>query len=281
MEKQAIEEAEKEGETLPPGEIKLPMFKELQAKKRADAQKKFLEERVALENNLTDIEKQIQQIQKALNDVDGVQTIDSFFKPKAEPQKKPKPKEAESGKKRKSEESDDGGEGKSAGASGPGGDFVEFPEYDGEEEPNESKKAFTLFCKKTRKEVKKSLSPSERKSKVRLPQSIDETLHTYLIQHSLIPFLFTPPTQDHVNGILKDRWYALTEDEKHVWKEWEVWDAKRYEHQWELYENESKKSSKKAKSEGRSSTPPMKDGMAVPKKKRSGGGDLAIPKKRK
>ena len=62
MEKQAIEEAEKEGETLPPGEIKLPMFKELQAKKRADAQKKFLEERVALENNLTDIEKQIQQI---------------------------------------------------------------------------------------------------------------------------------------------------------------------------------------------------------------------------
>merc|ERR1712007_342285 len=34
LEKQVVEEAEQEGRTLPPGEIKLPMFKELQAKKR-------------------------------------------------------------------------------------------------------------------------------------------------------------------------------------------------------------------------------------------------------
>lgn len=169
MEKQAIEEAEKEGRTLSPGEIKLPMFKELQAKKRAEAEKKFLEERAVLEKNVSDIEAQIQKIQQALRNADGVQSIDNFFKPKTNPPEKPKETESEheAGKKRKTEESDDGEEG-NAGAPGPGGDFVEFPEYDAEEEPNESKKAFTLFCKSTRREVKKSLSPSERKNKVSL-----------------------------------------------------------------------------------------------------------------
>ena len=162
MEKQVVEEAEKEGRPLPSGEIKLPMFKELQAKKRAEAEKKFLEERAELEKNVSDIDKQILEIQKALRDIDGVQTIDSFFRPNiGQSEKKLQ------GKKRKSSgDSDDGGEGKVAGAAGPGGEFVEFPEYDGEEEPNENKKAFTLFCKRTRKEVKNSLSPSERKNKV-------------------------------------------------------------------------------------------------------------------
>lgn len=166
MEKQVVEEAEKEGRPLPSGEIKLPMFKELQAKKRAEAEKKFLEERAELEKNVSDIDKQILEIQKALRDIDGVQTIDSFFRPKTDQSEK-KHIGVDKGKKRKSSgDSDDGGEGKVAGAAGPGGEFVEFPEYDGEEEPNENKKAFTLFCKRTRKEVKNSLSPSERKNKV-------------------------------------------------------------------------------------------------------------------
>ena len=84
--------------------------------------------------------------------------------------------------------------------------------------------------------------------------------------------LFLP--QDHVNGILKDRWYALTEDEKHVWKEWEVWDAKRHEHQSDIYEDkQNPKTAKKAKNDA-----PMKDGLSsIPKK----GGAFSIPKKRK
>jgi hypothetical protein len=54
----------------------------------------------------------------------------------------------------------------SKGAIGPEGDFVEFPEYDGAEPPKEAKKAFTQFCINTRKEVKTSLDPEERRNKV-------------------------------------------------------------------------------------------------------------------
>jgi len=336
MEKLAIEEAEKEGRTLTPGEIKLPMFKESQAKKRAEQQTKFLEERATLEQNVVDIDEQIMQIQKALRDLEGNQTIDTFFKAKASTEipeklvgelaniiarmrsqsmvaitdeflskfpgkgsKKSigqkieaigvKEKRAEEGdtapywylrqekdhlltkttkahvkdsrearlaaaaeksKKRKADE--DAGGGNANGAIGPEGDFVEFPEYDGEEEPHENKKAFTLFCKATRREVKNSLSPSSRKNK------------------------------DRVNGMLKDRWYALTDDEKQVWKGWEVWDAKRYEYQSGIYEGRKEKKSKS------SNSPSKADGPSIPKKsipkkarKDSLGDGLSIPKKRK
>lgn len=168
MEKQAVEDAEKEGRTLPPGEIKLPMFKELQAKKRAEALRARETERAELEKNLSDIEKQIEQIQRALREADGVQTIDKFFRPNSEQSESTAKNHSDKANKRKSSDLDEEGEGKTNGAAGPGGEFVEFPEYDGEEEPNENKKAFTLFCKRTRKEVKKSLSSAERKNKVRL-----------------------------------------------------------------------------------------------------------------
>jgi len=317
MEKQAVEEAELEGHILPPGEIKLPMFKELQARKSIEAKKKFLAKRDVLEHNVTDIEKQIEQIQKALRDADGVQTIDSYFRLNADPSedmtvelaniiarlrsqsmtiitdeflsqfpgksskktifskieyigiKETRVDEEDAipvwyvrsehthlltretkiyldrrdeGKKRKVENLCDGGEEKNAGAMGPGGDFVEFPEYDVEDEPHEKKKAFTLFCKSTRKEVKKSLSPSDRKNR------------------------------DHVNGILKDRWYALREDEKHVWKEWELWDAKRYDHQREIHENrQNEKITKRAKADAstkESSIPKKDDAFSIPKKRK-------------
>jgi len=52
------------------------------------------------------------------------------------------------------------------GAIGPDGDFFEFPHYDSSEEPRECKKAFTLFCNGSRKEVKKSLDPESRRDKV-------------------------------------------------------------------------------------------------------------------
>ena len=54
----------------------------------------------------------------------------------------------------------------SKGAIGPDGVFVEFPPYDGSEPPRDCKKAFTLFCTGTRKEVKKSLDPASRKDRV-------------------------------------------------------------------------------------------------------------------
>lgn len=165
MEKQMIEDAEKEGKPLPEGEIKLPMFNELQAKKRADAERKFAEERATLEKNLSDIENQIAEVQKALNQLDGVQSIKSFFPKKDAPSNKSDDKT----KKRKNSEVDNKEEEeKEGGARGPDGKFVPFPEYDGAEEPHENKKAFTLFCKRTRKEVKNSLSGEERKNKVRI-----------------------------------------------------------------------------------------------------------------
>ena len=161
MEKQMVEDAEREGKSMPEGEIKLPMFNELQAKKRVDAERKFAEERKTLEKNLSDIENQILEVERRLNQLDGVQSIKPFVQKKADV-----PKNDENNKKRKISEVESQEEGREGGAIGPEGKFVPFPDYDGTEEPHENKKAFTLFCKNTRKEVKNSLSPSQRKNKV-------------------------------------------------------------------------------------------------------------------
>eukprot|EP00804_Cyclotella_cryptica_P021885 CCRYP_000846-RA/>CCRYP_000846-RA protein AED:0.28 eAED:0.28 QI:206/0.85/0.87/1/1/1/8/1264/1475 len=237
MEKQAMEEAERAGQPLPPGEIKLPMFKELQAKKRADAEKKFAEERVSLEKNLADIEKQIRQVQKALHDLDGVQPISKFFPSQTERNRNNNTLD-EKNKKRKISDPEVEEE-KEGGAIGPDGKFVSFPDYDGKEEPQENKKAFTLFCKATRKD-------------------------------------------DRINNILKDRWYDLTDEERDVWKEWEVWDAKRYQYQLNLYEKQFMTAKRgdemdssdvhKGNEEGSTT-----NGPSIPKRD----GLFSIPKKRK
>jgi hypothetical protein len=237
MERVVMEEAEKEGRKLPPGEVFLPNFKELQARQRSTAEKKFLEERAVLEKNVSDINKQIQQIQKQLRELDGtegVRKIDSFFK-KASKEESKKPSPEVVSKKRKASEDLDTGV--SAGAVGPDGDFVEFPEYNGEDEPQESKKAFTLFCKRTRKEVKNSLSSTERKDK------------------------------NHVNGMLKDRWDALTQDEKQVWNEWEIWDGKRYEHQLAIYHNPKNSSLSRKKSSDNTRSDSQGSISSIPKKR--------------
>ena len=93
--------------------------------------------------------------------------------------------------------------------------------------------------------------------------------------HSLLFLLIDPILhQDHINSLLKDRWYALPYDEKHVWEEWEIWDAKRFQHQCEVYENR-RMGTKKA--------PVIKDGFSLPKKSlnEEKGGVLHVPKKRK
>jgi hypothetical protein len=185
MEKELIEQAEREGRTLAPEEIKLPMFNDLQAKKRADAERMFADERLILENNLADIERQIRQVQKALHDLDGTQPIKSFFQPVAE-----KARPSETNKKRKTSDVATEEE-KEGGAMGPDG-WCAFPEYDGKEEPHENKKAFTLFCKATRKEVKNSLSYEERKNKVSVSISslnISPDFQYLNIECSLLSFI--------------------------------------------------------------------------------------------
>ncbi len=76
--------------------------------------------------------------------------------------------EKSSGNKRKFDEPEDKNDNDvpSTGTEGPDGEFVEFPPYDGSEEPRECKKAFTLFCTGNRKDVKKSLDPASRKNRV-------------------------------------------------------------------------------------------------------------------
>jgi hypothetical protein len=39
---------------------------------------------------------------------------------------------------------------------------------------------------------------------------------------------------------LKELWCALTDDEKHIWEQWEAWDAMRYQHQYAIYETQSR-----------------------------------------
>lgn len=83
------------------------------------------------------------------------------------------------------------------GALGPDGDVVAFPEYDGFQQPKEAKKTFALFCNKTRKEVKALLDPEERKDK------------------------------EKINGILRERFLALSDKDKKKWRAWAAWDKKR------------------------------------------------------
>jgi len=57
--------------------------------------------------------------------------------------------------------------------------------------------------------------------------------------------LIAPPPQNKVNGILKERWFALSAEEKTVWKKWQQWDERRYQHQLRLFERKKKKKKQK------------------------------------
>ncbi len=92
------------------------------------------------------------------------------------------------------------------GAPGPGGEFLEFPEYDGEAEPLPIKKAFTLFCGSVRKQVKGSLPPEKRKNK------------------------------ELVHRILRERWGHLSDDEQLYWTQLEEWGKIRFARDKALFE---------------------------------------------
>jgi hypothetical protein len=94
-----------------------------------------------------------------------VETIRKLRKAKEERLKKEEDRKNKSSAKKKHD--DDANDDKAGGAPGPDGDVVAFPEYDASEPPRDHKKAFTLFCNATRREVKSTLDPASRKDKVR------------------------------------------------------------------------------------------------------------------
>jgi hypothetical protein len=62
----------------------------------------------------------------------------------------------------------------------------------------------------------------------------------------------------------------LSDEERDTWREWEVWDAKRYEYQMKIY---SKKGEAPSAAPSRAPAPAAAPAMSIPKK--------AIPKKRR
>lgn len=93
------------------------------------------------------------------------------------------------------------------GAQGPDGAFLEFPEYDGEEEPQPNKKAFTLFCSSVRKQVKGALPPEKRRNK------------------------------EVVHRILRERWGRLSDAEQLYWIQMEEWGEKRFARDMAIFES--------------------------------------------
>lgn len=162
-------EPEKEGEVLPP--IKLPMFRVLQKQRRIDSKTQAEKEKKELEQNVIEIESQIQELQdklRALNEgaysgatdeQDGNnKSVFTSHEQTVADHVDSVPIEHNSDE----------------GAIGPNGKFVEFPQYDGIEHPSEWKKPFTHFCYHTRREIKSSMDPTEKKDKV-------STIEPYLV----------------------------------------------------------------------------------------------------
>ena len=139
------------------------------------------------------------------------------------------------------------------GATGPDDEFLDFPDYDGQEPPRDKKKAFTHFCTKTRKEVKSSLASDQRKNK------------------------------KMINGILKQRWLALADDETQYWRKLEEWDRQRFERDNVLYEKvqtdpsytnaaaeavpKKRKGAEPAAAEDTEQAPPPRPTLSIPKKR--------------
>ena len=86
-----------------------------------------------------------------------------------------------------------------------------------------------------------------------------------------------------MNEILKERWFSLSDNEKHTWKRWEQWDAKRYAHEMVTFRNAQNSSNEAAESEKEIEADASQT-MHVPKKRKlpheeSRSDSLSIPKK--
>lgn len=249
LEKKAREDAglpvdAEEGTELPP--ITLPRFKEMQKQMRSKLKEERDKEKQALDQKLSEIEAQMEEVQDRLK----------LLSREPEAYKENISRNGDSAKSRQSsgstsitsavaavtaeEEQVEYDEMK--GALGPDDEFVEFPEYNGSEPPKEAKKTFALFCNRNRKDVKASLEPEER-------------------------------TKEKVNGILKERFLALSDDEKQHWRSWAAWDKKRYARDVIIYE--------KSKS-GLQHVEGAEEEAYVSKRRRQSEGDsMHVPKKKK
>jgi exonuclease VII small subunit len=161
-------EPEKDGEKLP--SIELPSFRVLQLQRRINASIQAEKAKKELEKQVADIESQIRMLQsklKAINEgnmnvVGGSEAVASTVNPVRkvrevmEREEELKIVDSEAMLSRT----------KQSGAIGPGGSFVEFPQYDGIEHPAEWRKPFSHFCNQKRKEVKLEMTSVDRKDKV-------------------------------------------------------------------------------------------------------------------
>jgi hypothetical protein len=129
------------------------------------------------------------------------------------------------------------------GAPGPDGDILDFPAYDGQQEPKPNKKAFTLFCNSIRKEVKSALPPEKRKNK------------------------------EIVHRILRQRWDHLSDEDYEYWDKIETWDEKRFIRDNAIY---AKVQSSSIKAESKISGPPKKRPLQETGESKA----VSIPKKR-
>jgi hypothetical protein len=159
---------EHENGSLPP--IELPPFRVLQ-KQRFEAQRSKAEkERKALEEKVAEIATQIRAAEsrlKALND-DSIATIRETSTTTESIASRNNNDVTAAEKVLSASDPVVGTPNHydTTGAMGPGGEFVEFPPYDGSEPPLEWKKAFTQYCNSTKKDLKASLPPEDRKNKV-------------------------------------------------------------------------------------------------------------------
>ena len=237
------------GQELPP--IELPQFRLLQKKLRTGAKEKHEKVRRELQDKVTDLESQINALQTRLKEVNNGGVVRSAparssvaSTPRHTPVNAP---------------SDTAGDEKSskAGAVGGDGSFVEFPEYDGTEAPADWKKPFTQFCLQTRREMKATLKPDERRDKKK------------------------------INGLLKERWLGMTEDEKDRFRGWTEWDKKRFAHEQAIFErhrSELLQGGDYGNDEMDDDAAAEVDGtetLHVPKKKRPSTGAGAIPRKKR
>ncbi|CAB9508745.1 Probable chromatin-remodeling complex ATPase chain [Seminavis robusta] len=245
-------EPTQEGDSLQP--IELPEISILREQIRSSKKEKLETERKQLEEKAAEAEKQLKDVQDKLK---ALTESSDYDLPGSAVKEPPDRGQGESSEKENADaynESKPDGNNEENGAMGPEG-FLEFPEYDGSEEPKESKKAFTHFCMHTRKEVKATLDPSERKNK------------------------------EVVHGILRERWVQLADDDKTVWRQWASWDKKRYERDLAIYEEKNSNGGNSTKSQTNGD---KEDSIHVPKKRKpSAESDVgspsfnSIPKKRR
>ena len=215
---------------LPP--IVLPKFQDIQKRVRLEEKEKREKEKKNLEEKVENLEVQMKDIHDRLKQLSREQ----------DGQKENVSQNVSSAEQRSSLEEDTIESSPSTsenavvaesldetkGATGPCNDFIEFPKYDGSDPPREPRKAFAQFCRKTREEVKDSLGPEDRKDK------------------------------EKVNGVLRERFTSLSDEERQVWQAWSSWDKNRYAHDLSIYKITRSQATRKRKADSSLTLVPKK-----------------------